>query len=82
VVLGGLSPVHTHTWQYLSYRADFRVSQGYIESWFATEAPFSVTAFASDLFARTDWLQVGIGVVFAIVAIYLASEYRRRVNDN
>jgi len=82
VILGGLSPVHTHTWRYLSYRADFQVSQGYIQGWFGTEAPFSFTAFASDLIARTDWVQVALGAVFAIAVIYLASEYRRRVNDN
>jgi ABC-2 type transport system permease protein len=82
VVLGGLSPAHTHVWRYLSYRADFQVSQGYIERWFETDAPFSFTAFASDLLARTDWVQIGLGAVFALVAIYFASEYRRRVNDN
>lgn len=82
LILGGLSPVHTHVWRYLSYRADFQVSQGYIEQWLASAAPFSLTAFASDLLARTDWLQIGLGAVFAIVAIYFASEYRRRVNDN
>ena len=81
VTLGGISPVHTHTWKYLSFRSDFQVSQGYIENWFTTDAPFSFTAFATDLLARTDWLQIGIGAAFAIVAIYLASEYRRRVND-
>ena len=82
VVLGGLSPMHTATWNYLAYRSDFRVTQGYLEHWFTTEAPFSVTAFAGDLLARTDWLQVGLGAIFALVVLYLASEYRRRVNDN
>lgn len=82
VILGGFSPVHTATWGYLSYRADFQVTQGYIENWITTDAPFSFTAFASDLLGRTDWLQVGLGAVFALVVIYLASEYRRRVNDN
>ena len=82
VVLGGFSPVHTRTWRYLSYRADFQVSQGYLENWFTNETPFSVSAFASDLIARTDWVQVGLGAVFAIVVVYLASQYRRRVNDN
>ena len=81
VTLGGISPVHTHTWEYLSFRSDFQVSQGYIENWFTTDAPFSFTDFASDLIARTDWVQIGIGVVFALIVVYLASEYRRRVND-
>lgn len=82
VVLGGLSPAHTHTWHYLEFRADFRVTQGYIQSWFSTNAPFSFPDFATDLLARTDWLQIGLGAVFAVVMLYLASEYRRRFNDN
>jgi ABC-2 type transport system permease protein len=82
VVLGGISPAHTHTWRYLSDRLDFQAIEGYLDHWFDSEEPFSLTAFASDLFSRTDWVQVGIGAVFAIVVIYLASEYRRRVNDN
>lgn len=81
VTLGGLSPVHTHTWRYLSDRVDFKVTQGYIEHWLTTETPFSFVAFSSDLIARTDWLQIGIGAVFAVAVIYAASEYRRRVND-
>ncbi|WP_375452295.1 hypothetical protein [uncultured Devosia sp.] len=81
VTLGGLSPVHTYTWRYLSERVDFKVTQGYIEHWFTTEAPFSAAAFATDLVARVDWLQIGIGAGFALAVIYLASEYRRRVND-
>jgi ABC-2 type transport system permease protein len=82
VVLGGISPAHTHTWDYLAYRGDFYANEGYIEHWFTTDEPFSFTALAGDLLARTDWLQMGIGAVFAIAVIYLASEYRRRVNDN
>ena len=42
----------------------------------------SGVAFATDLISRMDWFQVGLGAVFALVMLYIASEYRRRVNDN
>jgi hypothetical protein len=33
------------------------------------------------ILADIDWLHLGAGLVFAIAAIYLASEYRRRRID-
>lgn len=83
VTLGGLHPFTTHTWDYLSYRTTFTlVEDGYIDLWFLGKEPFNAISYASDLIARMDWLQVGIGVVFALVCIYVASEYRRRGNVN
>ena len=83
VTLGGLHPFATRTWDYLSYRATFPLMEdGYIDSWFASAARFDALLYASDLLGRVDWVQVGIGVVFALVAMYLGSEYRRRSNDN
>jgi ABC-2 type transport system permease protein len=83
VTLGGLHPFDTHTWRYLSYRATFPGTEdGYVDTWFTGTRPFSSVAYALDLTSRMDWLQVGIGAVFAVVVIYIASEYRRRVNDN
>ena len=40
--------------------------------------PFDFGFYASRLFAEMDWTQLGIGLVFAAIAIYAASEYRRR----
>jgi ABC-2 type transport system permease protein len=85
VTLGGLHPFTTRTWDYLSYRMTMPET-GLIETWMGGN-PLLVNvssglAYASDLIAGMDWLQVGIGVVFSLVVIYLASEYRRRVNDN
>ncbi|WDR01991.1 hypothetical protein PSQ19_15060 [Devosia algicola] len=82
VTLGGLSPIHTRVWNYLAYRSDFKLADGYLESWFHAEGTFSLSEFASDLIARIDWVQMGIGWLFAVGVIYLASEYRRRYNDN
>lgn len=85
VTLGGLHPFATRTWDYLSYRATMPESR-LVESWMA-DNPLQVDvssglAYASDLIAVMDWTQVGIGALFAVAVIYLASEYRRRSNDN
>lgn len=82
VVLGGLHPFRTHIWNYISYRTDFRLTQGYVDAWMIGQTPFNALDFATDLILRTDWTQIGIGAVFALAVIYLASEYRRRVNLN
>lgn len=81
VTLGGLHPFATHTWRFIEYRAALP-STPYMEAWFTSDEPFSGLAFAIDLIAGMDWLQVGLGAVFAVVVILVASEYRRRVNDN
>lgn len=81
VTLGGLHPFDTHTWRFIEYRAALPDTP-YIETWFTTDQPFSGVDFAADLIGAMDWLQVGIGAVFAVLVIYAASEYRRRVNDN
>jgi ABC-2 type transport system permease protein len=82
VTFGGLHPFATKTWNYLSYRSSLPSEEGYVDAWFASSKPFSGLAFATDLLGDMDWLQVGVGALFAIVVIYIASEYRRRVNDN
>ncbi|KRA47661.1 hypothetical protein [Devosia sp. Root635] len=83
VTLGGLHPFTTRTWDYLSYRSSFPlIEDGYIDAWFAGTAPFNGLLYATDLLNRVDWTQVGIGVVFSLVLMYLGSEYRRRSNDN
>jgi ABC-2 type transport system permease protein len=41
-------------------------------------APLDLVA---QMVAHIDWLQTGIGVLFAILIVYLASEYQRRRTD-
>jgi ABC-2 type transport system permease protein len=81
VTLGGLHPFDTHTWRFIDDRGALPDTP-YIENWFTTDQNFSGVTFATDLISRMDWPQVGIGAVFALLVIYAASEYRRRVNDN
>ena len=82
VTLGGLHPFVTNTWKYLTWRSSFEAEEGYMDAWFVGTEPFSAAAYFADVVSRTDWTQVGIGAVFAVVVIYLASEYRRRVLDS
>ena len=81
VTLGGLHPFATHTWRFIESRSALPDTP-YLQTWFTANQSFDGVAFAGDLISRMDWLQVGIGAVFAVFVIYLASEYRRRVNDN
>jgi ABC-2 type transport system permease protein len=81
VTLGGLHPFATHAWRYVEYRGALPDSP-YIETWLTDGESFSGISFAMDLILRMDWVQVGIGAIFALAVIYIASEYRRRVNDN
>lgn len=39
---------------------------------------FAPMALIGEMFARIDWLQMVIGLIFAAVVVYAASEYRRR----
>lgn len=81
VTLGGLHPFATQSWNFFEYRASLP-STPYADAWFGSNLPFDALAFTTDLIGGMDWLQVGIGAVFALVVIFIASEYRRRVNDN
>ena len=85
VTLGGLHPFETRTWDYIAYRASMPEA-GMVEQWVA-EGPLGVDvnsglAYALDLISRIDWLQVGVGVLFSLAVLYIASEYRRRAAAN
>lgn len=84
VTLGGLHPFATRTWNYLNYRMTMPES-AIAESWFNDNfMQVNVStgwAYVSELISLIDWQQVGIGIVFSIAVVYLASEYRRRSND-
>jgi len=80
VTLGGLHPFSTHTWAYLDYRSQMPLSLDVLEGVWEGERRFEAVSFITDMLARFDWLQVGIGAVFAALMLYLASQYRRRAN--
>ncbi|MHA6299744.1 hypothetical protein [Devosia sp. CAU 1758] len=82
VTLGGLHPFATHTWTYLTYRSTLPVSPDHLDRVFEGQEPFNATLFITDFLQKFDWLQVGLGAVFALVALYIASEVRRRAAAN
>ena len=79
---GGIHPFATRTWAFLNYRTQYPVSFNYLDRIWEGQEMFDATRFMIDVLQKFDWLQVGIGAVFALVAIYIASEYRRRSAAN
>lgn len=82
VTLGGLHPFSTRTWAYLEYRSQMPVSVAHLDRVFEGEEKFDAALFITDFLQKFDWLQVGIGAVFALLVLYVASEYRRRAPAN
>lgn len=82
VMGGGVHPFATRTWDYLQYRSQFPVSFDYLDRVWEGQQAFDSIAFTLDFLQKFDWMQVGIGAVFAFAAIYVASEYRRRSAAN
>lgn len=68
-----------HVWAYLSSRLAFPVSESPdLEEWVFGFRPFSAGVFVPEFLARIDWLQIGVGLAFAALALALAGEVRRR----
>jgi ABC-2 type transport system permease protein len=75
----GQGPRGGYIWQYVSYRwnyaalneADFTVMVG-------DPRPFNASFYIGRMLQGTNWTQMGIGIAFAVIVIWLASEYRRR----
>lgn len=82
VTLGGTHPFATRTWDYLTYRSSLPVSADHLDRVFEGQEAFNSMLFVTDFLQKFDWLQVGIGAVFALVVLYIASEYRRRAPAN
>lgn len=79
---GGINPFSTRIWDYLNYRSQFPVAVDYLDRVWEGQQAFDAMAFTVNFLQKFDWLQVGIGAVFAVIAIYIASEYRRRSAAN
>ena len=82
MTLGGLHPFATRTWAYLDYRSQLPVSTDHLDRVFEGQEPFDATLFVTDFLQKFDWPQVGIGIGFALIVLYVASEYRRRAAAN
>jgi hypothetical protein len=82
VTLGGVHPFATKTSAYLEYRSQMPVSLDHLDRVWEGQEAFNSTLFVTDFLQKFDWMQVGIGALFAFLTIYLASEYRRRAPAN
>jgi len=71
---GGSRPIAT----YLQYRANGILDDSQVFQQMINGLNFSPFALVAEMFAQIDWVQMVIGLVVAAVAVYLASEYRRR----
>jgi ABC-2 type transport system permease protein len=66
-------------WRWLTWRLNFPpIQDGYVGTWVPSTDRFDLVAYLDSLWAILDWTQIGIGLVFALVVLWLASEYRRR----
>lgn len=74
----GNGPRGGYFWGYLSQRLHFGLTDMDYGALLMQVRPFDGATYIGRLLAQMDWLQTAEGVVFAAVAIWLASEYRRR----
>ncbi len=63
---------------YLGYRLQGIIHRGEFGDHEISQLAGSYLNAIPELLARMDWTQTAIGLVFTLVVIYLASEYRRR----
>lgn len=78
VAFYGQGPEGGYVWTYLSKRWSFGLNDTELLQMLGNFGLFRSSTHISALLARIDWTQMGIGLVFAAVVIWLASEYRRR----
>ena len=82
VTLGGSHPFETQTWAFLNYRSQLPISLDYLESVWDGVAQWDTTLFLTNFLQNFDWMQVGFGALFALVALFIGAEYRRRSAAN
>ncbi len=75
----GQGPRGGYIWQYISYRWNYpALNEADFELMLMNTQPFNASFYVGRMVQHTDWTQVGLGLAFAVVVIWLASEYRRR----
>jgi len=78
VALFQQGPLGGYVWAYLSRRWNFGLDGVGWERLLSNPGLFHADRAIAQLAASIDWTQMGIGLAFAIVVIWIASEYRRR----
>lgn len=64
---------------FLQQRADFSLDRHDLMAAFLSDKPADIGILLNGLLTGIDWPQLAAGLIFAALAVYLASEYRRRV---
>jgi ABC-2 type transport system permease protein len=75
----GQGPRGGYIWQYIAYRWNYGgLNEADFQLMAMNSQPFDAVFYINRLLQHTNWTQMGIGLAFAVVVIWLASEYRRR----
>jgi ABC-2 type transport system permease protein len=78
VALFGYGPRGGYVWAYLSRRLDFGFDEHDFEPLILSTGSFSAADYTGRLLGHIDWVNMGIGLAFTALALWAASEYRRR----
>jgi ABC-2 type transport system permease protein len=74
----GSAPGGSYLLTFLRERLSFSFDIGALQAAVLANQPIDVPGLLSRLVATTNWLSLVLGLVFAVVVIWAASEYRRR----
>jgi len=75
----GQGPRGGYIWQYIAYRLNYGgLNEADFQLMAMNSRPFDAMFYINRLIQGTNWTQMGIGLAFAVIVIFLASEYRRR----
>jgi ABC-2 type transport system permease protein len=78
IVAFGHIPRGGYVWSYLSQRFEFGLHESDYMAIVVRMGGFSGPQFIGRLWRSVDWVDMGTGLVFAALVVWLASEYRRR----
>lgn len=78
VAFFGYGPRGGYFWQFISQRLQFGLSEMDYGTIAISTAPFDALYYSQRLVHEIDWPGMGLGVLFAALVMWLASEYRRR----
>jgi ABC-2 type transport system permease protein len=78
IVFIGQIPRGGYVWGYLSQRLGFGLAEPDYMVLLIPLRNFSAPDFVARLWGHIDWIGMGTGVIFTVLVLWLASEYRRR----
>jgi ABC-2 type transport system permease protein len=79
VAFGTNGPRGGYILEFLGRRASFGFDENHLETVFRDGQPVNGWELTSQLLATIDWTQLAGGVIVAVLLVFMASEYRRRI---